>query len=245
MSKTNLNTNTPHFFDRSTSAPAPQKEKPQEVGPQTSGVTSVGETSPTQEHNTAGETQSSENQSEALGTGDQDETQAPQSHESPANTVAFEGAVSTKPSAPQPMALQSWNDKESIYADPAVSKLMEFVRDLEDKNFEQMMDMMQQSLDHAREMVEQAQEQWINVGLPQKQAMEATLQQMDQAKSAATEIASESNGTQHQAQQLESLVGNIQNQLHSNSALFTDASNSNLQSLMQAAQKMSQAIKHH
>lgn len=196
-----------------------------------------------QQGETPANQENQEAQASTLEEGDQNETQAPQDHESPANLVEF-GIPETQEQQSEtiePLTLQSWSEEESVYADPAVAKLMEFVRDLEDKNFQQMMDMMQQSLDRAREMMQQAQEHWNKVELPKKQAGEEALRQIDSAKAATADLAAQEANAQQQSQQLEALVGAIQSQVQNNPDLLNDAANSNLQSMLNAAQQIARA----
>ncbi len=67
---------------------------------------------------------------------------------------------------------------ESVYSDPAVLKLLDYVREQEDKNVQQMLDMLQQSLDRAREMMEQNKEDFYKKTLPQMQKAEQAIQEM-------------------------------------------------------------------
>lgn len=102
-------------------------------------------------------------------------TQAPQAH------------VQENPSAKSPASSQQKLEQlqaifrkqgESAYADPAVLKLLDYVREQEDKNVKQMLDMLQQSLDRAHEMMEQNKEDFYKKTLPHMQKVEQAVQQM-------------------------------------------------------------------
>lgn len=206
----------------------------------TSGAATTGETSE------GTQTQETEPQgSDSPGGGDSVETQSTPSHQAPANSVNFvapeESGSETAPT-PAQLVLQDWDSKESQYADPAVQKLQEFVRDLDQQNFKAMMDMMQKSLDNARKMMEQAQEHWVHEELPKKQALEKSLKQIDATKAALQEDASQQASQRNQVQQLESLAQHLQTQVQQNPNLFPKAMQANLVDVGQLARAMAKAI---
>jgi len=206
-------------------------------------ITPTQDTQESQQISNANQTQET-TQAGSLHTGDQDKTQSVESHEAPANTMFFEKEktdASNENAPAEALTLQNWDDDESIYADPAVAKLLEFVQDLEDKNFDAMMDMMQQSLDRAREMMEQAQERWVNVELPKKQAMESSLQEMDVAQSALNQISMDNTASQQQSMNIESAIGKIQAQIQ-NSPGLTEDNDARLINLLNAMKQVIQNV---
>lgn len=120
------------------------------------------------------------------------------SHEAPANQVQFdsagasgasaegsqptsEGSASTGKKADPLQQLEVLFKEKRPVMDPAVMKLLDYVREMQDKNIQHMLDMMQQSLDRAREMMEKNEEYYYSETLPKLEALQDLVQQ-EQAK---------------------------------------------------------------
>lgn len=129
-------------------------------------------------------------------------TTAPQGerHSQPANQVNFGESVS--PSSPAALTsppasrqsganalqeLQSlFKDKRSV-TDPAVLKLLDYIREMEDKNVQHMLDMMQQSLDRAHEMMKKNEKVYYTETLPKLEGIKALIAQ-EQSNEAAVQV---------------------------------------------------------
>lgn len=116
------------------------------------------------------------------------------SHEQPANQVQFERSGSsdaptgsesstsssraTTSNKVDPLQqLQALFKEKRPVMDPAVLKLLDYVREMQDKNIQHMLDMMQQSLDRAREMMEKNEEYYYSETLPKLEALQSLVQQ--------------------------------------------------------------------
>lgn len=121
-----------------------------------------------------------------------------ESHEQPANQVNFgdvppESSATASSERPPSAARQEplhqlqrlFKEKRPV-ADPAVMKLLEYVREMQDKNVQHMLDMMQESLDRAREMMEKNQEIYYSETLPKLESIQALIQQ-EQGREAAAQ----------------------------------------------------------
>lgn len=149
-----------------------------------------------------GEQESAETESPSGAYG-QDENlhraEASPSHEAPANQVQFDqskggasdttvegspagsGRVSTGNKVDPLQQLEALFKEKRPVMDPAVMKLLDYVREMQDKNIQHMLDMMQQSLDRAREMMEKNEAYYYAETLPKLEALQDLVQQ-EQAK---------------------------------------------------------------
>ncbi len=124
--------------------------------------------------------------------------EASPSHEAPANQVQFDkskgasdatvegspassGRVSTGNKVDPLQQLEALFKEKRPVMDPAVMKLLDYVREMQDKNIQHMLDMMQQSLDRAREMMEKNEAYYYAETLPKLEALQDLVQQ-EQAK---------------------------------------------------------------
>lgn len=121
-------------------------------------------------------------------------------HEQPANQVNFgdsESSVAPVGSYRQSSSrhsgatalqeLQSlFKDKRSV-TDPAVLKLLDYIRETEDKNIQHMLDMMQQSLDRAHEMMKKNEKVYYSETLPKLEAVKAFIAQQQTNEAAVKE----------------------------------------------------------
>ncbi|MBF2054779.1 MAG: hypothetical protein IGS03_15140 [Candidatus Sericytochromatia bacterium] len=151
----------------------------------------------------------------SLNTADQAQTQTPAAHGSAANLLSFESPspeTSTEPpdEAAQMAQLQTRVRElgPEASSDPDVQALLEAVRQQEDQHIKALLQMMQESLDRAREMQEENKRYFYAETLPKMQALEASLQQESQQAEAAL-----NSVHQRQDQTAGALVQALQNQL--------------------------------
>lgn len=146
------------------------------------------------------------------------------SHEAPANQVQFGsasasedsvegaqpasgGSVSPGKKADPLQQLETLFKEKRPVMDPAVMKLLDYVREMQDKNIQHMLDMMQQSLDRAREMMEKNEEYYYSETLPKLEALQDLVQQEQakekgQAAQAAQQEISKVDGAQTRSDRL-------------------------------------------
>lgn len=138
-------------------------------------------------------------------------------HDQPANQMSF-GEPSSVPQARSRSTsasrsfgggnalqeLQSLFKDKRAATDPAVLKLLDYIREMEDKNIQHMLDMMQQSLDRAHEMMKQNEKIYYTETLPklegiqelvaQEQANEVAVQEQQQ-----TQVSTKVDQAQHRS----------------------------------------------
>lgn len=111
-------------------------------------------------------------------------------HQQPANQVRF--GESTDAASPTSSSIQSasrsssdrslqelqslFKEKRSV-TDPAVLKLLDYIREMEDKNIQHMLDMMQESLDRAHEMMKKNEKIYYTETLPKLEGVKALIAQ--------------------------------------------------------------------
>lgn len=151
----------------------------------------------------------------SLNSTDQALTQTPAAHGSAANLVSFqspaaEASTENLDETGQLVQLQARFRElgPDASADPEVQALLEAVRQQEDQHIKALLQMMQESLDRAREMQEENKRHFYAETLPQLQALEASLQQ--EARQAEATLDSVQ---QRQDQAAGALVQALQNQL--------------------------------
>lgn len=167
------------------------------------------------EHQTQTPTETPPETAASLNQHDQAQTQSPAAHGSAANLVSFDTAATGTASSPsdtegamaQLQARFSAQGPEAS-ADPEVQALLEAVRQQEDQHIKALLQMIQDSLDRAREMQEENKRHFYAQTLPQLQALEASLKQEQQQAEVSL------NSTQQrQNQAAGALVQALQNQL--------------------------------
>lgn len=166
------------------------------------------------EHQTPAPAETPPESAASLNQNDQAQTQTPAAHGSAANLVSFDTAAAgpaspsdTEEALAQLQARFSAQGPEAS-ADPEVQALLEAVRQQEDQHIKALLQMMQDSLDRAREMQEENKRHFYAQTLPQLQALEASLkQEQQQAEASLNSI------QQRQNQAAGALVQALQNQL--------------------------------
>lgn len=114
---------------------------------------------------------------------------SPAEPESSSGSPAGEGAPVASPEAgepeprtpsPQMQQLQSRFDRDGVDAmnDPGVQALLQHVRDSEQKNFKSLIDMLQKSLDRARDQMEVNKKEYMQKTLPKIKQAEQELNEL-------------------------------------------------------------------
>jgi hypothetical protein len=157
---------------------------------------------------------------------------AAEQHEQPANQVSFgEPSVSQESTGKKPVSrsgsgarelqeLQSLFKEKRAVTDPAVLKLLDYIREMEDKNIQHMLDMMQQSLDRAHELMKKNEKIYYTETLPkleglqalvaQEQANEVAVQEQQQTQRSASLDQAQHRSDRTVAHKLQHLTREIQ-----------------------------------
>lgn len=171
---------------------APYLEKQSETNPEAQADRAA--VSPDQadvEHNTAHADSSPGHEAEQTAYERDQSTRSPSSaerHEQPANQVSFgEPSANTssehKPSSRPVRSSNALQELQSLFkekraaTDPAVLKLLDYIREMQDKNIQHMLDMMQQSLDRAHEMMKKNEKIYYTETLPKLEGIQALVAQ--------------------------------------------------------------------
>lgn len=150
-----------------------------------------------------------------LNTSDQRQILVPPVHGSAANLLRFavtEPAAEFQNPSPELQQLQQLFQTEGS-TDPALETLIAAVRQQEDQHIKALLQMMQESLDRAREMQEENKRHFYAKTLPQLQALERVLKQTQQQEESAVESMRQIHNNE-----VGQLLQALQHQLSQNSA---------------------------
>ncbi|HEY9843272.1 MAG TPA: hypothetical protein V6D23_22570 [Candidatus Obscuribacterales bacterium] len=121
--------------------------------------------------------------------------------------------------------------------DPAILDIISKIRDAEFKNVKAMLDMIQQSLDRAKQLMERNMQDYYQKVLPQKQAIEA---QVKQAKS--NETCGNNKQVQAAAHQIGNLAQQLQQALAQNPQFSANPAAKNVLAALAVAQQLSTRV---
>ncbi len=130
---------------------------------------------------------------------DQTQAQSPSQHEQPANSVSFGEPAPQKGSASE--TSESMQELSRLFkenkspTDPDVLKVLDKIRNAENENIQQMLDMMQKSLDYAHKIMQRNREIYYSKTLPK---LEGAKKELENLK--ALEKSQQKNEVQQQSQ---------------------------------------------